>query len=430
MIIKKCYMRSILPMILIFVSAHLSPLNASEDYESGEWDSYGGWKKIESRATGFFRVEDINGVWWFITPEGHGFISKGANAIWSAENECGKIMGQVRSMGLNTIGAWSRLAGLKSFRRHPMPYAILIDMVKTYAFSKGIDIKKESKLPDIFSEDLEKFMQANEKKLKAIIVPVADDPFFLGWWTDNELRWANEKNHILDTYLKLPATAPGRIKAEDFLIQQYGSPDLPTDENKLQDARDGFLEIAVRHYARITASVIKKYDKNHLIFGSRLFFTPFAWKNTMPERMGGFEAVARGAKGYWDVISINNYFDETPLERTRKLYNAFQGPILISEFNIKSANKDQWRAGEADWDKRARISVAGYKEQIPLLFAEPYIIGYHWFPCRNGRFPRDNNSRPGLVSYKGELREILASAFQELNPRVEEIHRSGNKNGN
>jgi len=192
----------------------------------------------------------------------------------------------------------------------------------------------------------------------------------------------------------------------------------------LQEARDGFLEIAIKRYGEVTTSLIRRYDKNHLILGSRLFFTPLSWRNTMPERIGGFEAIGRGARGYWDVISINNYFNETPLERTRKLYDAFQGPILISEFNIGSSMQDQGKNGEAEWEAKSKISAKGYKEQIPLLFNEPYIIGYHWFPYKNKQLPVEGSARPGLMNYKSEPREILINVLKEINFSIEKIHSS------
>lgn len=41
-----------------------------------EFDAYGGLLSVEATATDRFRVEPIDGVWWFITPDGHG--------LWSA----------------------------------------------------------------------------------------------------------------------------------------------------------------------------------------------------------------------------------------------------------------------------------------------------------------------------------------------------------
>jgi len=392
-------------------------------YSNIGYDKYGGWQSVKSNATGFFRTEQINGVWWLITPEGNAFISKGFNAAGlkaGNKSEPDMTINFLRGLGINTAGAWS-----PSLYQKGLPYVVLVDMLKSYAAYKHIDVK--DRLPDVFSKDLEKFLAINQKRLEAIIKPFVNDPYLIGWWTDNELRWAKEYRHILDTYLKLPESAEGRKTAEEYLRQKFGEPTLPKDEARLQEARDGFVELSVRRYAQITTEAVKQYDKNHLILGSRLFFTPSTQKNIlMPERMGGFEAIARGARGYWDAISINTYFDETPLERARKLYSAFNGPIIISEFNIHSAIKSQGKFGEAEWQARADISALGHGNQIPPLLNEPYIVGYHWFPYRNYTTPIPNNSRPGIISYHYKPRDVIVSSFRRVNFLLEKIH-CGNK---
>jgi len=42
---------------------------------------YGGYRATQAKATGFFRVELIDGRWWFIDPDGHYFLSVGVNGI-------------------------------------------------------------------------------------------------------------------------------------------------------------------------------------------------------------------------------------------------------------------------------------------------------------------------------------------------------------
>ncbi len=37
--------------------------------------SYGGYRETKARATGFFRVEQTDGRWWLVDPDGHRFLS-------------------------------------------------------------------------------------------------------------------------------------------------------------------------------------------------------------------------------------------------------------------------------------------------------------------------------------------------------------------
>ena len=42
---------------------------------------YGGYKNTQAKATGFFRVEQIDGKWWFVDPHGHLFLSQSSNGL-------------------------------------------------------------------------------------------------------------------------------------------------------------------------------------------------------------------------------------------------------------------------------------------------------------------------------------------------------------
>ncbi|HEY2017140.1 MAG TPA: hypothetical protein VGH38_26725, partial [Bryobacteraceae bacterium] len=46
---------------------------------------YGGFSSTKAKATGFFRVEKVDGKWWFVDPDGHLFFSTGADCV-RAEN--------------------------------------------------------------------------------------------------------------------------------------------------------------------------------------------------------------------------------------------------------------------------------------------------------------------------------------------------------
>src|SRR5258708_32317987 len=56
-----------------------------EEAELSRGDSnrckFGGFAGTEAKATGFFRVEKIDGHWWFVDPDGHCFFSSGADCM-------------------------------------------------------------------------------------------------------------------------------------------------------------------------------------------------------------------------------------------------------------------------------------------------------------------------------------------------------------
>ncbi|MDG2167804.1 MAG: hypothetical protein P8L44_07745, partial [Opitutales bacterium] len=65
----------ILPILLLSLSASLF------GNELPELDRFGGFKDIQLKATGFFRVDKVNGRHCFVTPDGHPYVAIGANHI-------------------------------------------------------------------------------------------------------------------------------------------------------------------------------------------------------------------------------------------------------------------------------------------------------------------------------------------------------------
>jgi hypothetical protein len=62
-------LRDCFPSAAIFGFALLASLAAAET------DRFGGTLAIQREATGHFRVEQMQGRWMFITPEGHGYTA-------------------------------------------------------------------------------------------------------------------------------------------------------------------------------------------------------------------------------------------------------------------------------------------------------------------------------------------------------------------
>src|ERR1035437_8803288 len=58
---------------------------AAEDKALGPGDfnycRYGGYQGTQAKATGFFRVEKVDGKWWIVDPDGHYFYSAGVDCV-------------------------------------------------------------------------------------------------------------------------------------------------------------------------------------------------------------------------------------------------------------------------------------------------------------------------------------------------------------
>jgi len=95
----------------------------------GGFDRYGGWLGLELQASGRFRVERVDGRWWFVTPDGHPFFSTGVQVVsprgdlaadgsrpyrdtvatrYASDEEWAEaVVDRLEAAGLNTIGDFS-----------------------------------------------------------------------------------------------------------------------------------------------------------------------------------------------------------------------------------------------------------------------------------------------------------------------------------
>lgn len=66
------------------------------------YDRYGGLKELgRHKATGYFRLEQIDGRWWFVTPDGHLFVLKAVDAF-SPRNGATAPGGRIRTARSST----------------------------------------------------------------------------------------------------------------------------------------------------------------------------------------------------------------------------------------------------------------------------------------------------------------------------------------
>lgn len=420
---------------------------------SSLYDSYGGFMRLGGNASGFFRVEKIGGVWWFVDPAGNAFLSKGVNHVnfggdyapslgYSPYNRAvsskyGNVQAwakatieRLRSLGFNTIGAWSS----KETFDLGMAYTVILDIASS-AGSEWLS----GKVTDLFSEGFERVA---DEIAKRECLPRKDDPYLLGYFTDNELRWGPDwrsPKHLFDDYLSLPPEAPGKRALVKYLKERYidvsalnkawGTSfesfeevlniyELPSG-GPIDHDRLGFLEVVSRRYFQVCHDAIRKHDPNHLILGCRFAFKPA-------------DEVLRACVGYVDVVSINNYGMEPPLEDLRRVHEVTGLPLILTEFSFKAMDSGLPNTRGAGSPLRTQADRADQLERyVKALVSEPYAIGYHWFQYfdqpAEGRFDGEN-SNFGLVNIKDEPWSILVDRAVAVNLQADLLHvMSGDK---
>jgi len=393
---------------------------------------------------GFFRVEQRSGVWWFISPSGALTLSIGVNNVsyrgdvirGTSEHpyfeNISKIfpskdawaqaeMKRLESWGFNTIGSWSDpvLWG------RTMPYAIILDI----AARSGADWLKGVPV-DVYSA---RFEDTARQIAEHECAPRSKDPQLIGYFSDNELRWGPDwrgKQNMLAMYLNLPADAPGRQHAIDFLKKRYSEQigkldrawgvhastfeDVPSGAQTEAFREDNavFLEMVARRYFEVCAKAIHAADPNHLYLGAKFAGTP-------PD------PVLR-ASHLTDVVSVDIYrFDPRP--EVEHIYKLAQRPVLVAEFAFRAQDSglpNTQGAGPKVPNQAAR--AAAYSNYVKWLESLPEAVGYHWFEwCdepKQGRFDGEN-SNYGLVNIHDQPYTQFVKAVAKANEAAIRIHR-------
>jgi len=386
-------------------------------------DKFGGVIEPKQKATGFFRVENINGRWWIIDPVGGRFIHRGMASVNTiptdgAKEELSKkfktkegwaraTATQLIENGFNGTGSWSDDASLESVEPR-LVSTKLISLMASYGKTKGAkmgtgNMSYPGDCPPIFDPEFVEHCKIECLKL----AKNKNDPWLLGYFTDNEMPW---KLNLLDKFIKLSDTDNGRKAAEAWLVKNKVNKDKITDEN-----RSAFLEYAADTYFKITTAAIREVDPNHMILGAR-YHSP-SYK--LPE-------VLKAAGRHCDIISINYYGAWTPSKELMDMWlkNA-QKPFIITEWYAKGEDSGMANTGGAGWLVRTQKDRGLFYQNFTLsLLKHPGCVGWHWFkyadndPDAKGVDPSNLDSNKGIVTARYVTYPPLLEAMRELNQRT------------
>ena len=343
-------------------------------------DHYGGWRVVRSEATGFFRVAEVDGRWWFITPDGHVFISAGINHVDYREDYSDEfvdfVTGHSRGWGFNTIG-WSqeissrdpatglmvhsRGWGPEQYTRANMPYMHLIRFT-------DIEWYVEEQFPDVFSHA---FAEKCDRLAKDVCTRLCDDPCLIGYFYADTPNWP--------------------LWAEKVGQEKLG-------------------EVARRYY-QVIHDAIRRYDTNHLLLGDRykgdrVISVGRAKVNGLPEE------VSEAMKSTVDVLSVEYYRPDPRIEEDLARWHAVTGkPILMAD-SAFLAPTDALKVPPSSPcyvpDQAARGEA--YQKHARRLYANPLVIGWHW--CA---FGRSKGRESGLLDGKDRPYEDCVERMRDFN---------------
>jgi hypothetical protein len=395
---------------------------------------YGGFFGTKAKATGFFRVENIDGKWWFVDPEGYLFFSSGSTGI-GPRSEFARVQGReyiftalppaaeltlpnqparrggnysfytwnlyrrygpdwyqkwmdmtVRRMdswGLNTIGNWSDATLGSSHRK------TYVATLNGWGIETGI-----MGMPDVYAPDYTAIVDASAARQCA---PRKEDPYLLGYFIGNEPPWPNREQELVNVILTGEET-PMQNELKKYLAKG----DTP-------ERRKTFVYDTYSKFIGIVNAAIRKHDPNHLNLGIR-------FGGSAPDD------IIKASKGF-DVFSLNIYGYSTNQNTLQKIYDFTGLPIIIGEFHFGTPGRGL-APGLAQTRNQEERGVA-YRYYIENAAAHPALIGTHWFQWidqpSTGRNDGENYNI-GFVDVTDRPYPELINAAKETFKRLLDIH--------
>jgi len=438
----------------------------------GDWDRFGGdGKGPRLAATGAFRVEKVGGKWLFVDPDGGAFFSHGLNCVgyqdpvglagretwfqslppdsgatgvfysdlppwiapanpfygktnrvfnffqfnlsekygprWEASFE-ETTRRRLPSWGLNTVGNWS-LTALS--RGATTPYT-----ATTYSMGPAISARG-LRFPDPFDPG---FREKTIERIRGEVGPVADDPWCLGVFVDNERPWGDELGLALAVLASPPSQAAkialrrklmGRDAAIEGLNRRWGSA-YPSWEAFLEstnaapeaaksDLTNFYRDLAEAYFSTIKA-VLKEVAPKRLYLGCR-----FSTSNPL---------VAAAAGKSCDVVSFNIY-SRSPTYMNRALAEVGDRPVIIGEFHFGALDRGLFHGGLVPVKDQAERAAA-YELYVADCLRHPQIVGCHYFQYTDqpavGRVHDGENYQIGFIDIADQPYPELVAASRKM----------------
>jgi len=432
---------------------------------SKEWNEFGGFKNgPQFEATGNFRTQKIDEKWWIIDPDGYLFWSTGVNGagklvvntpykkrehffetdfknlgsnakyqkkssynfgLQNLYRKYGKnaeekyvetSLNRMKSWGLNTLGGWSAESVGEQKADIKLPYTVYINSV-----FPGIN----EKFPDVFDV---RWKEDVEKKIMAKATFVKDDPYFFGFFINNEIHWGTPFSLANQTLAKGPKTAGkevyisllkkelksienfnsktgGSFKSWDNLLQTKVKANT-LQLHKIKDLNIKHYKTMVEYYFSITKNLIDTYAPGKMYIGCR-------WHGNHKNKIN----VSIAAK-YLDILSFNAY--ENEIEHYPYPPKEVDKPFIVSEFNFGALDTGKFFTG-LGYASSQRNRGEKYKNFVEGALRNPRCVGTHWFMWANSTTAgRGNgeNANCGLVSMTDQIYYELISYMRTINYNI------------
>ncbi|MDI4645931.1 carbohydrate-binding protein [Cohnella hashimotonis] len=449
--------------------ANEAALLAASSLNLSKYDAYGGIKSLgKYTATGFFRLQKIDGKWWFITPEGYPFIMKGVDAasLWEAgyktpinkadgtpkaifdelpdktafspaytNDANGQYVSFVVANVMKKYGAdyeakWEDITkkrlidwGFNAFAKWTKPKNVMFPYVQV--LQDPSNLRRISWTYDVFDPASEGII---DTALKTQLQSAKSSPWLIGYTYDNEAGWDSE---IVKQILLYNASSPAKSTFVDFMAARYNN-DLTavnhllgTSASSFAALKDAAIDVArvpaidVSEYIRLASktyysmirNIIKKYDTNHLFLGSSVVPT---WRTSLDWDQAGM--------AYVDAFSVDSYTQNADWIAR---YAAFDKPLINQEYSFGTSIRGLTYISAPT--KTGSIAERGtaFKKFLESQAANSLFVGSGWYSYYDqpvtGR-PDGESYNTGLVNQQDQPYTEMTSIMKDVHAGLETLH--------
>jgi len=305
----------------------------------------------------FFTVEQREGRWWFITPEGMPFFSIGLNHIdpsplrfgpdgglW--ERKYGNSMERwlkeavapdLKAWGFNSVG-WTQEVVTRGPTNHRHSRAFTFEEYQWLGlpychqlpFADFHQWEAETRHPDF---DAREFADWCDYVAREHCARMKDDPRLIGYFYIDCPTWVHTTEF---TRWKGPVFDPDKLGTDAGRKELYA--------------------LASKWY-RITHDAVRRYDRHHLILGDR-------YEAARPIA----DEVIQAALPYVDVLSFQHFSAADKVAESLSHWHQKTGkPVLLADHAVQIRSKDGG----------GRHDGAGYARTVTALREMPGCIGVH-----------------------------------------------------
>lgn len=396
---------------------------------------YGSRIDKKTTATGFYRVEQIDGRWWVVDPDGYLSICRAVNAVSqgtgttskntfttkfaTTTNWMNKTKDLLTQNGFYCAGAWSAVNDIKNNPNQatkPFAYTVILNWMSGYGAGRTTVEPGHAGYPYncifVFEKEFAEYCENQAKNLAAN----KNDKNLFGYYTDNELPFYNK---TLNNFLRKGKSYP---TDEGYLatLKWMSDNGYTANDTTNSEVQKKFLGFVAETYFSITNNALKKYDPNHMNLGSRV--------NVTEARENKYFMQAAGP--HVDILAVNYYGVWTPNIAANINWGKNLGkPFMVTEFYTKGDDVPGLaNASGAGWIVKTQADRGwAYQNYTLALLESKYCVGWHWFkymdndPSIPNAEPSNIDANKGIVNTAYEPYADLMDKMRDLNLKVYNI---------